>query len=104
MKGWTAVRTRPILALVWAGVAGIIAFSPVAGGFTSGVHASAAPPRILAGQTPDVVAHGGVSLRGQHAADAVLTLDIGLAVRNSATLDTIIAAVRRGHQALDSIH
>ncbi len=86
------MRTRPILALVWAGVAGIIAFSPVAGGFTSGAHASTPPPRILAGQTPDVVVHGGVTLRGQHAAGALLTLDIGLTVRDSAALDALIAA------------
>ncbi len=93
------MKTRRILALVWAGVAGIIAVSPVAGGVPSGAHASAAPQRILAGQTPDAVVRGAVTLRGHHTAEAVLTLDIGLAVRDSARLDALISAANNPSSA-----
>jgi len=59
----------------------------------------AAPPpsHSLVGQTPDVVAHGQAKLIGHHRSDNVLTLHIGQAVHDSATLDAFIAAVTDKH-------
>jgi len=55
--------------------------------------AAAAPPRrALAGQTPAVVADGVATRRGHHDPAAPLTLNIGLAVRDAAALDGVIAA------------
>src|SRR4051812_14875067 len=48
--------------------------------------------RALGGRTPDVVLRGGATRLGHHDPADMLTLDIGLFVRDSAGLDAMIAA------------
>src|SRR5690242_14421100 len=65
---------------------------PTLGGSISGVHASPPSLQTLMGQTPTVVVAGRATLRGQHDPNAVLTMDIGLAVHDSAQLDALADA------------
>ncbi len=53
---------------------------------------AAVPVRLLVGQTPDAVVHGGATLLRRHALTDVLTVDIGLAARAPTTLDALIMA------------
>src|SRR5579872_2791880 len=81
-------RSRRLLA---AGLALILVVSLACNGSVPFTHA-ASPVRTLAQQTPDVVVHGAAALTGHHNPADTLTLDIGLAVRDSADLDAAIAA------------
>ncbi len=84
------VRKRSLLAIASAG---LLALTPVLGSSASPrAHAASGPPQPLIGQTPDVVTHGAATLIGHHDPNAILTLNIGLGVHNSAALDGIIAA------------
>ncbi len=83
------MRKRSLFALLGAGA--LIA-TPTLGVHGPGAHAAPPPPRILTGQTPDVVAGGGAALRGHHDPHDALTLNIGLGVHEGAALDGIIAA------------
>ena len=77
--------------LLACAVVGALALAPAPRAFVRA--ASSAPAvRALAGQTPDTVVHGGARPRGPHDARALLTLNIGLGVHNSAALDALIAA------------
>jgi len=83
------VRKRSLFAILSAGA--IIA-PPTFGLPGLEAHAAAPPSRILTGQTPNIVADGGASLRGRHDPHAALTLNIGLGVHEGAALDAIITA------------
>ena len=80
---------RPALALLCAG---IITITPTLTSRVAGVRAAPPPPRVLGHQTPDVVVDGAAARRGPHDPSAALTLDIGLAVHDSAALDALIVA------------
>jgi len=83
------VRKRLLFAIFNAGA--IIA-TPTLGSHGSGAHAAPPPPRVLTGQTPNIVADGGAALRGRHDSHDALTLNIGLGVHEGSALDGIIAA------------
>ncbi len=78
--------------VVFAAALVILATTPLANGLVPSAGAAPLPPRVLAGQTPDVVVKGRAVLRGHHDPAALLTLNIGLKVRDSAGLDALIAA------------
>jgi len=80
---------RPALALLCAG---IITLTPTLSSRVAGVRAAPPPPRVLGHQTSDVVVDGAAARRGPHDPSAALTLDIGLAVHDSAALDALIVA------------
>jgi len=50
------------------------------------------PRHTLSHETPNVVVRGAVARRARHDPQALLILDLGLVVRDSATLDALIAA------------
>ena len=59
---------------------------------SSGARAAGVTIHVLSRQTPAVVAQGKAIVRARHNADAMLTLNIGLGVHNSAQLDALIGA------------
>jgi kumamolisin len=69
---------------------------PVGGLAVLGALAIAAPAqpglKPLEGNTPAVVSHGHATLHGAHNRNSTLTLNVGLDVRNSAALDSLIKA------------
>ena len=83
------MRKRSLFALLSAGA--IIA-TPTLGLHGTGAHAAPPPPRVLVGQTPDIVVNGAAPLHGRHDPRASLTFDIGLGVHEGAALDALIAA------------
>ncbi len=84
------MRRRSLFAIASAG---LLALTPVLSSSASPrAHAASGPPQPLIGQTPDVVTHGVATLIGRHDPNAILTLNIGLGVHNSAALDGLIAA------------
>jgi len=83
------VRSKALVMVALLGTVGILTPSPQA----SRAVGSAVPARrTLAGQTPVIVLDGAATLRSHHDPAASLTLNIGLAVRDSAALDGLIAA------------
>lgn len=82
MKG--SVRPRRLAALAVV----LIAASVYAGGASSRTGRAASRP--VTGDTPAAVAHGQAGLHGRHNPNDVLTLNVGLAVRDSGQLDALI--------------
>jgi len=72
-------------------VTGTLALAPAANGVGRGVRADTPPAHALAAQTPDAVTHGAATMVRHHDPNSTLTLDIGLAVRDAAGLDALIA-------------
>ncbi len=88
----TIIRKKITMALLTTIVAGALTLTPALSDRVPGAHASPPPPHILVGQTPDVVMQGRAVLRGHHDPTALLHLNIGLGVHDSAALDEAIAA------------
>jgi len=85
------MQRRHIIALVSTGAL----ITPAALGVHTGTppaHASSRPRRRLVNETPDLVTRGQAARLGAHKGSDLLTLDIGLAPRNTAQLDNVIAA------------
>jgi len=73
-------------------VTGTLALAPAANSVGRGARADTPPAHALTAQTPDAVTHGVATLVRHHDPNSTLTLDIGLAVRDAAGLDALIAA------------
>ena len=73
-------------------VSSTLVMLPVVGGGGHSARADAPLPRTLTAQTPDAVTRGGATLVRHHDPNTTLTLDIGLAARDTAGLDAQIAA------------
>src|SRR5438067_4721486 len=78
------VRLRAVRVVVAAVLA--VALQAVAAGIAS------ASVRVLRGDVPSVVSSGHAAPYGHHHANAVLDVNVGLGVRDSAGLDALIAA------------
>lgn len=84
MNGCIRPRRLAALAVV------LVAASVYAGGASSRTDRAASRP--VTGDTPAAVVHGQAGLHGHHNPNDLLTLNVGLAVRNSGQLDALIRA------------